>query len=359
MAGTTEYTHEQISFVLDICMKAILQGQYSRVYGQIITEFKNRYGVEDFGAAEVRSITVKSRSDPRYSGRWKNALEVYSRIQPTMNAFGKPLRIKLSAKQQKMQEICNTANRKLGISPIIHAREMAPSPEQQQNKHNSAGSQAKSGYSTAAVMSRQEQVSGTTRINVETISRSEESVYEPHSGRLLQPRRSVFSPSDNARSHKTNVLHEWLARESNVYVPDFSPINMFTGKPFKNPATPAFKRANISQEGYQRAAKRAKVDIENEASTFDSRNREWDPSSLSYASLNNGYPSHGDYRAAMPTSMDPAAHGLNNPDQYSQFGPRKASSECEIYDISTPGVPVLLHKPDTATPDTVGSQSQD
>ncbi|KAI8628915.1 hypothetical protein F5Y19DRAFT_485258 [Xylariaceae sp. FL1651] len=72
MVGTTKYTDEQIHFILDKTVRQIPRGKTNDVYCDTVREFKERYGIEEFGLNQVRYVTERYGTDPVYGNRWAN-----------------------------------------------------------------------------------------------------------------------------------------------------------------------------------------------------------------------------------------------------------------------------------------------
>ncbi|KAI1821275.1 hypothetical protein F4861DRAFT_551961 [Xylaria intraflava] len=90
MVGTTKYTEEQIHFILDRTVKIIPRGETSRLHDQVVEEYKERFGVEDFGANQVRYVTERYGTDPVYGNRWANIVKGQG-ISPTSHPLSSDL----------------------------------------------------------------------------------------------------------------------------------------------------------------------------------------------------------------------------------------------------------------------------
>ncbi|CAJ2499983.1 Uu.00g028360.m01.CDS01 [Anthostomella pinea] len=70
MVGTTKYTDEQISFILERTVRPIPRGETNNVHLQVVDDFKKKYGKPTFGLNQVRYVTERYGSDPAYGNRW-------------------------------------------------------------------------------------------------------------------------------------------------------------------------------------------------------------------------------------------------------------------------------------------------
>ncbi|KAI1334373.1 hypothetical protein F5Y15DRAFT_420902 [Xylariaceae sp. FL0016] len=84
MVGTTKYSEEQINFILDRTIRPINRGDTIPVYLQTAQDFKDEFGITEFGLNQVRYVTERYGSDPAYGNRWANL------VRPVVPMFEAP-----------------------------------------------------------------------------------------------------------------------------------------------------------------------------------------------------------------------------------------------------------------------------
>ncbi|KAI0426875.1 hypothetical protein F5Y09DRAFT_345238 [Xylaria sp. FL1042] len=111
-----------------------------------------------------------------------------------------------------------------------------------------------------------------------------------------------------------------------AYQPDFSLPNEFTGE--RRPPQQSLKRPRASQQQYLPKTKRSKTETNPMKALLDAQVAMW---------------------AASNYGSDVADHGSDGDSVSDLETSDSESGECEVYDISSPGVQVLLHAPGSTT----------
>lgn len=66
MANNKEYTPEQINFILDRTVKLLPREKAVDLFAETAQDFRQEYGVEDFGVREAQFVTDRYGWDPLY-----------------------------------------------------------------------------------------------------------------------------------------------------------------------------------------------------------------------------------------------------------------------------------------------------